>query len=434
MLGSAQDRFIAWSLGFVRQGHKGMPSPEQAHWSRRVAEESANLRVASELMTRIARVTDALRLESTLGYFWYILGREEEGIDRLTRTLDAYDTAVRTSSDPRRPTPEEEWALSYVFVWLAWLNHVAGRHDMALRYEERYEDSWRSAGNPDLAVVGPVWEALHARLAAEEGWEARFAAADAGIVGTEFGWDRVALHYAWSTYCLHAGDTAAARVHALIGIEVSKAIDDPVTLSVCLTACGDAEESVGRREAARELWSEASGIFRSMGARSRWAYRALRLAFLDVGEGLLDSADGRLAEVEKVAAELMSYDLGAAVANLRGVVLAGQSRFDEAETVFREVWSAPASPRNRRAVAGLALAACVPPPHPESPESPESADLHGILGEAGRLTGLLVEPLTRNALGGLLTDITQRRQAEPGRRYPLHERLSGSPSVLAAFC
>ncbi|MFD3373524.1 MULTISPECIES: hypothetical protein [unclassified Streptomyces] len=434
MLGSAQDRFIAWSLGFVRQGHKGMPSPEQAHWSRRVAEESANLRVASELMTRTARVTDALRLESTLGYFWYILGREEEGIDRLTRTLDAYDTAVRTSSDPRRPTPEEEWALSYVFVWLAWLNHVAGRHDMALRYEERYEDSWRSAGNPDLAVVGPVWEALHARLAAEEGWEARFAAADAGIVGTEFGWDRVALHYAWSTYCLHAGDTAAAREHALIGIEVSKAIDDPVTLSVCLTACGDAEESVGRREAARELWSEASGIFRSMGARSRWAYRALRLAFLDVGEGLLDSADGRLAEVEKVAAELISYDLRAAVANLRGVVLAGQSRFDEAETVFREVWSAPASPRNRRAVAGLALTACVPPSDPESPESPESADLHGILGEAGRLTGLLVEPLTRNALGGLLTDITQRRQAEPGRRYPLHERLSGSPSVLAAFC
>lgn len=361
----AQDRFIAWSLGFVRQGHKGMPAPEQAYWSRRVAEESANLRVASELMTRTARATDALRLESTLGYFWYILGHEEEGIDRLTRTLDAYDTAVRTSSGHRRPTPEEEWALSYVFVWLAWLNHVAGRHDMALKYEARYGDTWRRASNPDLAVVGPVWEALHARLAAEEGWEARFAAADAGIVGTEFGWDRVALHYAWSTYCLHAGDTDAAREHALIGIEVSKAIDDPITLSVCLTACGDAEESVGRRDAARELWSEASHVLRSMGARSRWAYRALRLAFLDVGEGLIDSADERLTEVEKVAAELVSYDLRAAVANLRGVVLAGQSRFDEAETVFREVWSSPTSPRNRRAVAGLALAACVPPSRPE---------------------------------------------------------------------
>lgn len=433
----AQDRFIAWSLGFVRQGHKGMPAPEQAYWSRRVAEESANLRVASELMARTARVTDALRLESTLGYFWYILGREEEGIDRLTRTLDAYDTAVRASAGHRRPTPEEEWALSYVFVWLAWLNHVAGRHDMALKYEERYGDTWRRASNPDLAVVGPVWEALHARLAAGEGWEARFAAADAGIVGTEFGWDRVALHYAWSTYCLHAGDTDAAREHALIGIEVSKAIDDPITLSVCLTACGDAEESVGRREAARELWSEASDVLRSMGARSRWAYRALRLAFLDVGEGRIDSADERLTEVEKVAAELVSYDLRAAVANLRGVVLAGQARFDEAETVFREVWSSPTSPRNRRAVAGLALAACVPPSRPESRERPgssEGADLSGILGEVGRLTDLLVEPLTRNALGCLLADLTERRRAEPTRRHPLHERLSGSSSVLAAFC
>ncbi|MFI6274143.1 hypothetical protein [Streptomyces sp. NPDC050988] len=168
-----------------------------------------------------------------------------------------------------------------------------------------------------------------------------------------------------------------------------------------------------------------------MGARPRWAYRALRLAFLDVGEGLIDSADRRLTEVEKIASELISYDLRAAVANLRGVVLAGQSRFAEAETVFREVWSSPTSPRNRRAVAGLALAACVPP---SRQESPEGADLRGILGEAGRLADLLVEPLTRNALGRLLADITEWRQVEPTRRHPLHERLSGSPSVLAAFC
>ncbi|MCX4911140.1 BTAD domain-containing putative transcriptional regulator [Streptomyces sp. NBC_00878] len=427
----AQARFIAWSLGFVRQGHKGMPSPEQAYWSRRVAAESANLRVASELMTHTGRVTDALRLESTLGYFWYILGREEEGIDRLTRTLDAYDAAMRTSVDHRRPTPEEEWALCYVFVWQAWLNHVSGRHDMALKYEERYTDTWRSASNPDLAVVGPVWDALHARLAAEEGWQARFAAADAGIAGTEFGWDRVALHYAWSTYCLHAGDADAAREHALTGIEVSKAVDDPITLSVCLTACGDAEESVGRREAARALWSEASGVLRSMGARSRWAYRALRLAFLDVGEGLIDSADRRLSEVEKVAAELISYDLGAAVANLRGVVLVGQSRFDEAETVFREVWSSSTSPRNRKAVAGVGLAACVPPSHTERAEG---ADPHEILLAVGHLTDQVMEPLTRNAVSCLLADITERPHTVPARRYPLHERLSVSPSVLAAFC
>ncbi|MEV6174233.1 BTAD domain-containing putative transcriptional regulator [Streptomyces sp. NPDC051954] len=425
----AQDRFIAWSLGFVRKGHKGMPSPEQSVWARRVAEDSANLRAASELMTQQGRVEDALLLESTLGYFWYILGREEEGIDRLTRTLDAYDTAVRNSADHRQLSPEVEWALCYVFVWLAWLNHVSGRHDMALRYEERYRETWRRAKNPDVAVVGPVWEALHARLAAEEGWEDRFAAADAGIVGTDFGWDRVALHYAWSTYCLHAGDADAAREHALTGIEVSKVIDDPVTLSVCLTACGDAEESVGRRDAARALWSEASGIFRSMGARSRWAYRALRIAFLDVAEGHIDAADRRLSEVEQVASELISYDLRSAVANLRGVILACQARFHEAETVFREVWSAPTSPRNRRAVAGLGLASCAAPPGTET-----AADLRGVLYEVGQLTGLLMEPRTRTAVDSLLDEISEHRRAVPARRFALHERLSGSPSVLAAFC
>lgn len=49
-----------------------------------------------------------------------------------------------------------------------------------------------------------------------------------------------------------------------------------------------------------------------------------------VGDGFIDAADGRLAEVEKVASELVSYELRAAVAHLRGVVLAGQARYGEA--------------------------------------------------------------------------------------------------------
>lgn len=70
---------------------------------------------------------------------------------------------------------------------------------------------------------------------------------------------------------------------------------------------------------------------------------------------------------------------------------------------------------------------------PSPPESPEGADLRAVLGEIGRVTNLLVEPLARNALGCLLADITESRRTVPTRRYPLHERLSGSPSVPAAF-
>ncbi|MFD8814430.1 ATP-binding protein, partial [Streptomyces sp. NPDC059627] len=416
-LAAAEERFVAWTSGFVRKGHKGMPSAEQALWSRRVSEESANLRAASELMIRNGRAGQALVLESTLGYFWYILGREEEGIDRLTRTLDAYDTE-RQGAGPDRPLPaEEEWALCYVLVWLAWLNHVCGRHGTALRYERRHTDTWRTARNPDVAVVGPVWEALHARLSAEEGWEEQFAAADESVAGTQFGWDRVALHYAWSTYCLHTGDTDGAREHALTGIEVSKDIDDPITLAVCLTACGDAEESAGRREAAGELWGEAADVLESRGARSRWAYRVLRLAFLDVGEDRIESADRRLAEVETIAADLVSYDLRAAVANLRGLALAGQCRLDEAERLFREVWSSRTAPRSRRAVAGIGLASCAPSDR--------------VLRAVDELLDGLADPPTRGAVGLLLAEAGLPGRAPRG--YVLHERLARSPSVLAAF-
>ncbi|MGW5333101.1 BTAD domain-containing putative transcriptional regulator [Streptomyces bauhiniae] len=429
-LAAAEQRFTDWALSFERKGHKGMSSGEQAVWRRRVAEEAANLRVASELMIRRGRVVDALRLESTIGIFWYILGREEEGIDRLSRTLDAYDTAM-ADAGPRELSEDEEWALCYVFVWLAWLHHVSGRHDMALLYEERYDTTWKNARNPDLALVGPVWEALHARLSAEKDCEGLFVTADRIVAGTPFGWDRTALNYAWSTYCLHAGNIDAARGHALTGIELSKEVGDPVTLAVCLTACGDAEEGGARREAARRLWNEAGDIFQELGARSRWAYRALRLAFLDIGDGHSAAAHRRLSDVEDVAADLISYDLRAAVTNLRGVALAGQSRFAEAEHAFRAVWSDPDAPRNRRAVAGVGLASCPPPPR-ESGAC--AAERDRLLREVGQMTDLLVEPLARKAVHRMLGDMVERAPSGSGNPYPLHERFSRLPSVLAAFC
>ncbi|MEU3983443.1 hypothetical protein AB0F77_25720 [Streptomyces sp. NPDC026672] len=127
-------------------------------------------------------------------------------------------------------------------------------------------------------------------------------------------------------------------------------------------------------------------------------------------------------------ADLTSYDLGSAVANLRGVVLAGRFRFAEAERVFREVWASPTAPRGRRAVAGLALAAYLPPATDDGPAHP-----HRFLDDVRRLTDQVFEPLARNAVLLLLSDLSAHHDAEPTRRYPLHERLAHSPSVLAAF-
>ncbi|MFH8640259.1 AfsR/SARP family transcriptional regulator [Streptomyces goshikiensis] len=423
-LQQAEERFVSWALDFAAEHSAALHSREQSAHCLHIAEETANLRAGSELLVRQGRAAEALFLESSLGYFWYVSGREEEGIDRLARTLDAYDSEPGTSDPERPPGPREEWALTYTFAWLAWLNHVAGRHESALGYEERYRAAWRQARNPDVAVIGPVYEALYARLTADEDRGDLFARAEAGIAGTAFQWDRAVLQYNWSTYCLHNGDPDAAGEHALYGIEAARAADDPFALAICLTARGDAQESAGRREEARSLWSEASEILRTMDARSRWAYRALRLAYLDIGEGDHDRADRRIAEVERIAAEVISYDLAYAGANLRAVVLAARSRFTEAAAALREVASAEAAPRHRRAVASLALTVC-------GDGGPADGER---LADGRREAAAIIEPLARDAVGLLLAEATERGSTEPGRRYALHERLARSPSVRAAFC
>ncbi|MFJ1709226.1 hypothetical protein [Kitasatospora sp. NPDC088346] len=222
----------------------------------------------------------------------------------------------------------------------------------------------------------------------------------------------------------NVGDPDAAGEHALRGIEAARAADDPFALAICLTARGDAEESAGGRETARGLWVEASDTLRTMDARSRWAYRALRLAFLDVGEGDFDRADRRLAEVERIAAEVISYDLAHAGANLRAVVLAARSRSAEATTALQEVVDSATVPRHRRALAFLALTVC---------GSGGPVD-EGRLAGARRETAGITEPLAREAVGRLLAEVAEWRRTAPGRRYPLHERLTRSPSVLAALC
>ncbi|MGH1552863.1 hypothetical protein ACRAWF_15115 [Streptomyces sp. L7] len=153
-------------------------------------------------MTARSREAEALLLEARLGYFWFIGGREEEGIDRLHRTLLAYDAAAgrRTAE----PTEEDEWALFHTIAWLTWLNHVAGHRTEAGSYEERHTAVWRHAKNAGLAVLGLCYDALHAMLDGRDDVEERFSVAEAAVAGTEFHWDRAVLQTNWSTYRLPA--------------------------------------------------------------------------------------------------------------------------------------------------------------------------------------------------------------------------------------
>jgi len=427
----AEERLMTWAARFVRAGSAGLSSRDQRDWARRLTEESANIRAASDLMTARSRPAEALLLEARLGYFWFISGREEEGIDRLQRSLHAYDAAAgeRTAE----PTEEDEWALFYTIAWLTWLHHVAGHHTEASSYVDRHKEAWQYAKNPDLAVLGLCYDALHAMLNGHDDVEERFAVGEAAVVDTEFHWDRAVLQTNWSTYCLQHGDVDGARRHGLIAVAASRAADDDFARVFSLTLCGDADESDGLRARAREQWVEAARILRAVGARTRWAYVLLRLVCLDITEGEFALAEERLVDVSRLADELSADDLQAAVANLRGVLAVRGGRFADAERLFRGVWRCPGAPLDRRAVSavGLAVVATSGPPGPTAPD-----DARAWIDRGRRTHAGLLEPLARHAVGVLLDRLDAHHQAHangPTGTDRECDWLSDSPSVLAAF-
>ncbi|MET7572200.1 BTAD domain-containing putative transcriptional regulator [Streptomyces sp. NPDC005492] len=383
----AEERLMAWAARLVRDGGAGISSRDQKEWAARLTEESANIRAAADLMVTRSREAEALLLEARLGYFWFISGREDEGIDRLLRSLRAYDaSAGRRTAEP---TEEDEWALFYTIAWLTWLHHVAGHHAEAGSYLERHKAAWQHAKNPDLAVLGPCYDTLHAMLAGRNDVEDLFAVAEAAVDGTEFHWDRAVLQTNWSTYCLQRGDIEGARRHGLIAVAASRAADDDFARVFSLTLCGDADESDGLRARAREQWAEAARILGALGARTRWASTVLRLVCLDIAEGECAVAERRLVDVGRLADELGADDLQAAVANLRGVLAFQDGRFADAETLFYGVWHCPGAPSDRRAVSavGLAVLATFGPASPTAPE-----DARAWTERARRMHGGLLEP------------------------------------------
>ncbi|MYR93554.1 MULTISPECIES: BTAD domain-containing putative transcriptional regulator, partial [unclassified Streptomyces] len=421
---AAEERFTTWARSFAADAVTGLCSDGQGAWTARTAEEATNLRAATALLTAGSRAVDALVLEARLGYFWFISGREEEGIDRLARTLAAYDTWTPGRTGP--PTREEEWAFYYTIAWLSWLSHVIGRHTEARRYGARNQGYWQRASHPDLRVLGPCYDALLALLNAEEQTERveeLFTRAEAGIVGTEHHWDRANLQSAWSQYRLGQGDVPGARDHALTAVEAAARAHDAFSRATCLIFCGDAEESGGHRARAREQWREAAEILRTVGARGRLASALLRLAYLDLGEGRTDAAEASLDEAAALAEALTSVDLTAAAGNLRALLAARRGLRTEAEEAFARVWATAEASPARRAVAGLGVARLAGragmtgqdrgPTGATGAEGrtrtgdatgPTAAPPAGVPADVAALHGRLLEPQAHRAVGRLLVE------------------------------
>ncbi|WP_331751300.1 NB-ARC domain-containing protein (plasmid) [Streptomyces globisporus] len=422
--GAGEERFISWAMRLVREGTTGMSSATQTDWARKLTAESANIRAASGLLISRGREVESLLLEARLGYYWFFSGREEEGIEQLRRSLAAYDATADRSDEPT--SPDEEWAVFYTFAWLGWLNHVAGRHADAAACITRHTSAWHEARHPDLAVLGPCYDTLHSMLNGRQDLHEMFRIAEEKVSRTDFHWERAVLQTNWSTYCLQQGDATAARERGLIAVAASRAAEDDFARAFSLTLCGDADESDGLHANARLQWAEAARILRPMGARPRWAYAMLRLIFLDVVEGRSETAADSLAAVTAVADELSSEDLRAATGNLRAMLALGSGTdVPEALRLFGTVWESPAAPLDRRAAAGLCMAALV-----------QDADAaRDLIDRARKMYGELVEPLARRAVGVMLSELdTEIGEGHLGNPDRVLARLADSPSLLAAFC
>ena len=426
----AEERFMCWAADFAREAAAGIASGDQRWWAGRITEESANIRAASDLMALRSRAAESLLLEARLGYYWFVSGREEEGIEPLRRSLHAYDAAQAQRATPRGE--EEEWALFYVIAWLVWLCHESGRHVEAAGYIRRHEEVWLSANSELLKVLGRCYVPLYAMLDGRDDLEQEFLAADAALADTGLDWERVVLHTKWSTHCLRQGDGDGARVHAAEAVAASHAAGDGFARAWSLTLGGDADESCGLRDSARRRWTEAASAFGSIGARIRWAYAVLRIGFLDVAEGEHAAAEQRLTDVRRLATELSADDLHAAATNLGAVLALREDRQDDAEAGFRGVWDSPAAPFDRKAVAGLGLAVLALVARPDRP-----GDAWAYIDQVRGLQSQLIEPLTGRAVAILLDKVT----ALPGSVAVHHcvasdeqEGLLGDPSVRAAFC
>ncbi|MCS0604418.1 NB-ARC domain-containing protein [Streptomyces sp. LP11] len=437
--GEAEDRFTRWAVHFVAEGTRNLASGDQARWADRLTEESANIKAASDLLKARSRTVTCLLLEARLGYYWFISGREEEGIDRLRRGLRAYDTTLAApqtapGEQPPAPVEDEEWALFYTIAWLAWLNHVAGRHEEAGSFIERHEAAWHHARNPALAVVGPCYDTLHAMLNGYDNVAELFARAESVVRDTDFHWERAVLQTNWSTYCLQHGDVEGARRHGLIAVSASRAAGDDFARAFSLMLCGDADESDGLRERARDQWAEAARVLRPIGARARYAYVVLRIVFLDLSEGAFAEAERRLVEAVRIAHELSADDLLAATAGLRGFLALHGRDFGAAQTILRGVWESPAAPLDRRAVAAAGLAAvalC-------DSADPRARDTAALWADRAREAhGRVLEPLARRAIGVLLERLDACRSAGGAAAVDVstvHGWLAATPSVLACFC
>ncbi|MET9633731.1 BTAD domain-containing putative transcriptional regulator [Lentzea sp. NPDC006480] len=377
-------------LAFAHEVYAGLSSTRKDELLTRFLAELPNLRAVTTWLLDTRDTPRALALHGVLGYFWYVSGREAEGVQWLGRALAAFDAA---------PRPDCDGPLSLALSWYSYLGWMSGTLADPWQPASRVRSLYRTTSVPQevrIALVAVAVVAVHlrpdeARTCLEETEQA--------LAGIDHPWLRAMLDAVRSDLHRRAGDLEAAVRAATANLRYFEGIGDTFGVVYSELRLGDAEEHAGHRSRARERWTRARDAAGAGHSPIKRGYAELRLAYLDPS-----AAD--LAGLRATARELGAHDLAAAATNLLGLAHLERGEAEAAAACYRETAAEARALPVRTAVAAAHL---------------------GRAGDVARAVQRITDPLHLAALRVVLRDLAGMEEI----RRTLPDQLSCTP--LAAL-
>lgn len=296
--GAARTRHLAWFLEVARQAWVGLRTAEQLYWLDRLSHEHEDLRAATTWAIE-TDPGDALRLTTSLAWFWWLRDHHTEGVELLTASLDA---AEGLSVDGDR---------AVAAAWVAFL-HVFRREEppvveAALAQVRREEDQAELddlqaaivrvlsgfaglaiGGDPDTAIAEMDTGEAHARRAGDQ-------------------WAVAAAAYCRAEALLAAGRPDEARAEARRATAVAEAAGDRWAVFQSRQWLGGAATNAGAYDEALEHLAAAAELADQLGLGGLAASVRVQRALTTMLAGELDVA---LGELEAALAEAIEQHRG----------------------------------------------------------------------------------------------------------------------------
>jgi tetratricopeptide (TPR) repeat protein len=295
-LDGAVERHLQFFVAFARQTNLKLKGPEQREWMRRVDVEHDNFQAAhAACAPRPDRAMDDLAIVRSLKYYWIASGRLAVGLRIAQEALE----------NPGSAAPCFERAAGLRDAGM--LSHFMGRSDEAGKLLKDSIDLARGIG--EIRVLP------------------------------------TALHFA-SIVALAANDTERALRLCDEAAEVASGLGAKHLLAGALNTRGQVLRYIRDFPSARDVISQALSLVDSLGDEQGSANALLNLAMIDIEQGHLGAAEGRLkialAHCERLASPTLNQCLldtcGALLIN-RGELAVGLQLIAGADALARETGS-----------------------------------------------------------------------------------------------